>query len=279
MARRRADIPPYRRIMPFLMRGKTESVVYFEQILDVSRALAWLDAWNAAGRPHATIFHVVLRALADMLHARPRVNRFVVGRRVYDRDHVAISFAAKKQMTDVAPLATVKRVFPPGETFADMVAALSAAIADARSPRKSAIDSELDVLLRLPAPVLDAAIGILRRLDAWGLAPRALIDSDPMYASAFVANLGSLQIDAAYHHLYEHGNCPLFVTVGRVQPRPIVVGGAVTVRPTLALRYTYDERIEDGLYCASALDFVRARVEDPAAAHGEPRPAATSSTA
>jgi pyruvate/2-oxoglutarate dehydrogenase complex dihydrolipoamide acyltransferase (E2) component len=85
-----------------------------------------------------------------------------------------------------------------------------------------------------------------------------------MYASAFVANLGSIKIDAAYHHLYEHGNCPLFVTVGQIQPRPVADGAEVAVRPTAMLRYTYDERIEDGLYCAAALELLRRRIEDPA---------------
>jgi hypothetical protein len=277
MPRRRdgrlAEVPAYRRMMPYLMRGKSESVVYFEQLLDVSRAGIWLDAWNAAGGPRATVFHLVLGGLAEVLHERPRLNRFVVGRRIYQRDRVQISFAAKKRLDDDAPLATVKRTFPPGEGFAAMMDGLAAMVGEARSDRRSAVDREVDLLLRLPGPLLDAAVGLVRRLDAWGLAPRALIDPDPMYASAFVANLGSVGIDAAYHHLYEHGNCPVFVTVGRVEPRPLAVGGAVVVRPTVALRYTYDERIEDGLYCARALDLLRRRVEDPGEAWGAPVPA------
>lgn len=254
------------------MRGRNEAAVYFEQTLDLTGALAWLDRWNAGGGPRATVFHLVLRGLADVLHDRPRLNRFAVGRRIYDRHGVHISFAAKKRMTDDAPLATVKREFPRGEGFDAMMAALAGAVDDARSDRPSAVDRELGVLLRLPGPVLDAAVGLLHRLDAWGLAPRALTEPDPMYASAFVANLGSIKIDAAYHHLYEHGTCPLFVTVGQVRPRPVVGDdGAVAVRPTVTLRYTYDERIEDGLYCAAALDLLRRRVEDPGAAYGEPR--------
>ena len=99
--------------------------------------------------------------------------------------------------------------------------------------------------------MLAFAIALLDRLYRWGLAPRSLVDTDPMYTSAFVANLGSLKIDAAYHHLYEHGNCPLFVTIGRIHD------GRVT------LRYTYDERVEDGHYCAGALKLVRERIENP----------------
>ena len=252
-------------MMPFLMRGRNEAAVYFEQTLDVTAPLAWLATWNQApgeARPKATIFHVVLHALAGVLHERPRLNRFAVGRQIYDRHGVFLSFAAKKAMHDEAPLATVKRRFAAGEDFAAMMRGLHDDVTDARSDRTRPIDREVDLLLRLPAPVLDLAVGLLRRLDGWGLAPAALTEHDPMYTSAFVANLGSVKLDAAFHHLYEHGNCPLFVTVGRVQPRPLVDdAGVVAVRPTLTLRYTFDERVEDGLYCAHSLELLRTRIE------------------
>jgi hypothetical protein len=175
-----------------------------------------------------------------------------------------MTFAAKKAMRDDAPLATVKREFRPAERFADMVAALTADIQVARSDAISKVDKELSVFLRFPNFLLAASVALLRWLDSHGLAPHALIGDDPMYTSAFIANLGSLKIDAAYHHLYEYGNCPLFCTVGRLTTAPVAVDGAVEIRPSLLLRYTYDERVEDGFYAASAIALVRDWIEDPA---------------
>jgi hypothetical protein len=259
-----AKVAPYRRMMPFLMRGRNEAIVLFEQHLDMSRALPWLEAWNARTGAHATAFHLVLHAIARALHERPHLNRFVAGRRIYDRHGVFMTFSAKKAMSDDAPLATVKRGFAPGESFAAMVAALTRDIRVARSDAISKVDKELSVFLRFPGFLLAASIWLLRWLDGHGLAPRALIGDDPMYTSAFIANLGSLKIDAAYHHLFEYGNCPLFCTVGQVAPAAVVVGDALEVRPSLPLRYSYDERIEDGFYAASALAKVRSWIEDPA---------------
>ncbi len=259
-----AKVPPYRRIMPFLMRGRNESSVLFEQQLDMSRAQPWLADWNQRTGQRATAFHLVLHALARVLRERPRLNRFIVGRRIYDRRGVFMTFAAKKAMRDDAPLATVKREFRPAERFAEMVAALDADIQVARSDAISKVDKELSVFLRFPNFLLAASIALLRWLDSHGLAPHALIGDDPMYTSAFIANLGSLKIDAAYHHLYEYGNCPLFCTVGRLTTTPVAVDGAVEIRPSLLLRYTYDERVEDGFYAASAIALVRDWIEDPA---------------
>jgi hypothetical protein len=260
-----AQVAPYRRMMPFLMRGRNESSVLFEQHLDVSRALPWLEAWNARAGAKATVFHLVLHALARVLHERPHLNRFVAGRRIYDRRGVFMTFAAKKAMRDDAPIATVKRGFAPDESFAAMVAALTTDIRVAKSDAISKVDKELGLFLRFPGFLLAGAIRLLRWLDGHGLAPRAIIGDDPMYTSAFVANLGSLKIDAAYHHLFEYGNCPLFCTVGQVARAPIVVGDQLEIRPALLLRYSYDERIEDGFYAAQAIAKVRTWIEDPAA--------------
>ena len=249
-----AKVAPYRRMMPFLMRGRNEAVVYFEQRLDLARATPWLEAWNQRTGKRATVFHLVLHALARVLHERPHLNRFVAGRRIFDRRGVFMTFAAKKAMRDDAPLATVKRGFAADETFEAMVAALTTDIRVAKSDAVSKVDKELSFFLRLPGFLLSFSVGLLRWLDARGLAPRALIGDDPMYTSAFVANLGSLGIDAAYHHLYEYGNCPLFCTVGRLDP----------ATHELVLKYSYDERVEDGFYAASALGLVRQWIEDPA---------------
>jgi hypothetical protein len=243
---KRVAVHPYRRMMSFLMRGRNESAVFFEQRLDLARTQPWLTARGAK------LFPLILHALATTLHDRPHLNRFTVGTRTYQRTGVRLSFAAKKQMAEDAPLATVKRQFEPGEDLAAVTRALDAELSGARADGPSAMDKELKTLLALPGFLLAFGIAVLGRLYRWGLAPRSLVDTDPMYASAFVANLGSVKLDAAFHHLYEHGNCPLFVTVGRVTDG------------TLLMRYTFDERVEDGMYCARALDLFRQRVEDPA---------------
>ncbi|HEU4946149.1 MAG TPA: 2-oxo acid dehydrogenase subunit E2 [Kribbella sp.] len=267
-------VPNSRAIMPYIMRRRTESTVYFEQTVDMSRAQEWLERWNAAGGPRAGMFSLVLHLVAQMLHARPRLNRFVARRRLYDRDGVYLSFGAKKQLTEDAPLQMVKRRFEPDESLAEMVRSLDEAVTFARSDQPSDVDKELKLLLSLPTPVLDVAVSLFHWLDARGALPGLLTRSDPMYSSAVISNLGSLKTDAAYHHLYEHGNCPLFLVVGRVRQTPVADDdGTVRIRPLLALRWTFDERIEDGLYAANSAEWLRQRLEDPFRYLGEPEKA------
>ena len=248
----RVIVHPYRRMMGFLMRGRNESAVYFEQRVELARTLPWLERWNASHPGlRATLFHLYLHTLASVLHERERLNRFTLGRRTYQRTGVYLSFAAKKAMSDDAPLATIKRPFARGESFLALVTALAGEIGAARDVKPSAMDKELGILLALPGFLLAFLIRLLGWLYRWGLAPKSLVETDPLYTSAFVANLGSLKLDAAYHHLYEHGNCPLFATLGQTRD------GAISVR------YTFDERIEDGLYAARAVQMIAERLEDP----------------
>lgn len=258
------DVPGIRRIMPFLMRGKGESAVLFEQTLDLERTLPWLEARGSGLEQRPTLFHLMLAAIAKALHDHPRLNRYVAARRLWQRREVTIAFAIKPDRSERASLSVVKLAFPIDERFDALVARVAATVQGARAGARSRSDREADLVTRLPRAIVEVGVRALRALDALGMAPSSMLEPDPMHASAFVANLGSLGLDAAYHHLYEYGTCPIFGTLGRIERRPMVVGDRVEPRTVATIRYSYDERIEDGFYAARALDELRRRVEDPA---------------
>jgi len=261
------DIPPYRAIVPFLMRGRNESAVYFEQTIDLTKTLPFIEQWNASHprEQRITFFHVLLGALPKVLTERPRLNRFVSGERIYQRKEIQISFAAKKKFDDEAPLQVVKLSFPPGEVFGDLVRRAVSGIGEAKSDKITQVDKELAFFLKLPRMLLSFAVRVLGLLDFYNLAPRALLEPDPMYTSVFLANLGSLKMGGGFHHLYEYGNCPIFGVVGQIETVPVVIDDTrIEPRTVVKVRWSYDERIEDGLYCARSLEILKRLVEDPA---------------
>jgi len=265
-------LSPLRRMMPFLMPTRNEAFVLFEQTIPTSPLTSALAALNAS-RPddrRITLFHAVLRALGIVFTEFPRLNRYVAGRRLWERDGVWLAFSAKQRLDADAPIFSAKLAFEPTETLAEMVDRLLEEIARGRRGDAPS-DREIRSLLPLPRFMLRATIWAGRRLDARGLLPRSMVTSDPLYASAFVANLGSVGLDAAYHHLFEHGTIPIFVTVGRVHRAPVVHDdGSVGSHEVVVLRYTYDERIEDGFYAARALERLAALLASPAEIIGIP---------
>jgi hypothetical protein len=138
------------------------------------------------------------------------------------------------------------------------------------------VDKELKLALALPGFLLRGVMSLLRFLDRINLLPGFMIDTDPMYASMFVANLGSIGLDQTYHHLYEYGTISLFAALGT--PKKIVVVGKndqPVVKETVEIRWTFDERINDGFYCAASMRAAQRIVEDPERYIGDPKAGAT----
>jgi len=262
----RTHLNRLRRMLPFLMPTRGEAWVLFSQEIDArpTRELAAeLSLERPTGRP-ATPFHLLLCAIARTLHEHPRLNRLLAGGRHYDRRGVWLAFSGKERLDSDAPVFSRKMEFLPGEAVQRSIDRIYELLEFGRSGRESSSDREVDVLLRLPAPLLRLAVRSARWIDGLGLLPRSMTDDDPLYASAFVTNLGSVGLDACYHHLFEHGNAPIFVTMGRVHRAPFVEDdGRVTSREVFELKYTFDERTEDGFYAARAIERLKRLLESP----------------
>jgi hypothetical protein len=257
--------------MPFLMPTRNEAVVYFEQQIEVESAVAFLDTLNA-GRPperRVTLFQLLLVAMARTLAMRPVLNRFVVGRRLYERRTIDLSFAVKKDFSDSTNMTTVKATIDPTSSFDGALERIQSSVGQGRGERRLRSEQEMDLLMWLPRFLVRFVIKAQRVLDYFNLLPYSLIEGDPLYASVFLANLGSVGLESAYHHLFEYGTVPLFVTVGRVK-KAVVPGDGdrPVVRDVVSLKYTLDERIADGLYCARSLDLLKGFLENPASLTG-----------
>lgn len=255
-------VHPYRRLMFVIMPTRNESVVYFDWTVDADRLLAYLE--KAKARFGADVTHAAVAAANIALADSPAMNRFVLGRRLYQRKGRSLTFSMKRKSMDrKAKLATVKMEMRDGETFAGMCARINEQIGVERSGQRTHADKEFDLFNLLPRPLLRGADKLLRLLDYFNVLPYAFIKTDPLYTSIFVANLGSLDMTPGYHHLYEYGNCPLFMMVGKVEAVPVVEDGKVVARRRLHIRYTFDERVDDGLTARYGMEVAARVLEDP----------------
>ena len=255
-------IHPYRRLMPYIMRTRTESVVYFDHYVDATKLLEYVA--QAKEKFGADMTHCIVAAGAVGLAEVPTMNQFVMGRRLYQRRGTHMAFSAKrKQLDKRAKLAVVKLEIPETESFRDFCGRVTAKIGVERSGDRTYADKEYDLFNMVPRPVLNAAVTLFRWLDYHNVLPHSFIESDGMYCSIFVANLGSLGMGAGFHHLYEWGNCPAFCMVGKVEDRPVVVDGEIVVQPSLHIRWSYDERIDDGLGARFGMDAISRVLANP----------------
>jgi hypothetical protein len=75
--------------------------------------------------------------------------------------------------------------------------------------------------------------------------------------------MASLGMPAVYHHLYEYGTVGVFGSLGR----PVTEPGSPTSGPdrrrSMEVKWTFDERADDGLAAWYALRHFKAVMEDP----------------
>lgn len=257
-ARQASGISQTRRFMPFISPRRNDALVYYTTQIEVERALAFLEEQNArrGEGDRITLFHLYLKAMADTFHERPGVNRFVAGGRLWQRDEVWITYSAKQELLDGSPVLTIKRRFDRDERLIAMVGSFREELGARRRGKLSTADKEMNLALLVPGFLIRAGLALISLANHLGLMPKQMIDNDPMFTSAFVANLGSVGLDAGYHHLWEYGTCSIFAVVGRIHASP-------EGKRVIDVKYTFDERVEDGLYAASTLEMVKAALERP----------------
>lgn len=257
------EIPNYRRILAHLTPDRDHAAIYFEQTLDLSRTLPWLETERERTGKKITFLHLFLAATGRLLNQRPQLNRYCSGWRLYQRDGVTITISVKKSLEDGAKIVMLKVPLEADDTAESVHDKVVAMVSRGRSG-DTHDEKETAFFLKVPNLILNRLVKLVLWLDRWHLLPGFFADPDPMFTSMVCANLGSVGLESAYHHLYEYGNSPFFSTIGAIDHVPVAVDGAIEVRPQVRVKYTFDERVDDGLACALSLAGQKALIEDPA---------------
>jgi len=255
-------IHPYRQLMPYIMRGRNESIAYLHLHVRAEPLEAYLK--EAGPKFGANVTHAIVAAMAYTLHHLPKMNRFIMGRRTYEREGLYITFSMKRKKLDKeSKLSVVKLRMNEEETFKAICERINGKISTERSGKKTHADKEYALFNLMPRFGLRAAVGLVRLLDYYNLLPRFFIEPDGMYTSAFVANVGSIGLPPAWHHLYEWGNCPFFVSFGAIEERVVWEDGEPKPIRVLPYVLAFDERIEDGLSGRHGIEDFRQLIENP----------------
>jgi len=245
-------------IFPYLMKGRNESIAYFPLTIDAENMMEYIERHKGTDNA-VTIFQVLMLALTRVLRERPALNRYIIGRRLYQRHDVVFSFIARKKYADDGEETNVLVNIKPQDDRATIIAKLNGEIRAAKTSGTNDRDDDklMALFLRLPRGLLQAAVKALEVYDFYADTPKFLRGLDPLRCSAYVANLGSVGMEAPFHHLFEWGTCSLFFAIGKVAPQ-VTVGedGAPAVRRMITLRIALDERIADGYYDARSLDLL-----------------------
>lgn len=146
----------------------------------------------------------------------PQLNRFVMNRKVYDRNHFCFSFVILKTRADGTPDETTLKVFlQPEDTIFTISEKMKKMIAENQvSEHDNNTDKFANFAFSIPG-LARFVFALAYRLDQWGLLPRKIIDLSPFHTSLFITNLASINTPAIHHHCYEFGTTSVFICMGR----------------------------------------------------------------
>jgi hypothetical protein len=245
-------------IIPYLMKERNDSLVYFDLELDLTKVEELIKQKRKEGLDIG-ILDYMMAALVRTMSQYPRANRFIAGRRLYARNELLISMAVKKKIDINTPETIVKFKFDLEDTVYNVCKNIRKQIADNKGVDTSnSLDGLLKVVNHLPRFIYSAAVNFVTWLDFHGKMPKAINRVSPFHTSIFLTNMGSIGEEAIYHHIYNWGTTSVFFAMGRKKKVNVLNSdGTITEKKIMRTRFTADERIADGLYLASFLKYMR----------------------
>ena len=257
------DIDAMHYIMPMIMPDRTDNEAFMRLRIDLTRAEEYLARKNQDDPAYRyNLFQLIVTAILKTLTLRPLMNRFIKDNHMYQRNELTAAFIVKKIFSDHGDEA-MARVDAKGRDNIDTIHnAIYRQVSFSRSDKKDASSEGMDAIKKLG---FKRTLGrFFRFLDRKGWLPAGLIATDPYHCSVVLTNLGSLKVDAGYHHLSNWGTNSVFCAVGLMKKRPFFdEEGNMDMRMSVDLGVTLDERIADGYYFAKTMRLLKTLLENP----------------
>ena len=255
---KRVEMPALMQIAIDLKPPRAESEVYINEDMDVTDLVEYIAKKREEGK-HYTFFHAFMTAIGKTIYNRPKLNRFVANRHMYEHNGVSLAFVAKVSLDDASDELMLIMDIDPGDTIDTLAEKLSTKVGTLRNSHmeKKGANNAIDILEKLPNPLRVPLLGILKWADARGLLPASLTADNLYYSSMIVSNLGSIECSAIYHNLTNFGTSSSLTAIGKIRDEEVIgKDGTRSVRKLCDFGITLDERIADGFYFAGSAKMI-----------------------
>ncbi len=252
-------------IMPLMYPNRCDNEAFISERIDLTSINTYLERKNADHPAYSyNLFQVMVTALLKVITLRPKMNRFIANQSIYQRNEVSAAFTVKKIFSDDGGEALAFIHAKESDTIDSIHDEIFRQVSICRSDEKDPSTAAMDVIQKIPRSILKLVGAGARSLDRHGRMPRAVIATDPYYASAVLTNLGSIQLHSGYHHLTNWGTNSVFCAIGERKKRPFYdEAGNIEMLDSIDLGLTIDERIADGYYYSKTVRLLRKLLANP----------------
>ena len=259
------DLDSMHFIVPLLYPNRCDNEAFISERIDLTNLNAYLEKKNQGDPKYPLkLFYTIVAAAGKACLLRPKMNRFIANKNMYQRNELTAAFVVKKEFSDSGAEALAKLRFEAGDTIDSIKDKIVAQITSGRSEKADSSTESMDMFNRMPRFLSKFIVWVVTRLDIHGWVPSSLIETDPYYCTVVLTNLGSIKLHAGYHHLTNWGTNSVFVIVGEKKKRPFFdEEGNCEMRDSIDLGLTVDERIADGYYFSKTVRLLKKLLENP----------------
>jgi len=246
------------------MKVKSDASNFFSDSVEITEAEKYLRQKRINGYPGMGLLHLFCAAYIRVASQYPGLNRFVSGQRVFARHDVEFFMTVKKELKANAPETAIKVIFDQRDTIDDVYRKLNEEIEKARTEDTTGADDVSKLFMKLPRILLKFAISLLTFLDYFGKMPKAILKISPFHGSVAISDIGSVGLPVIYHHLYNFGNMPLFISFGaKRKVYELNADGETVLRKYVDFTLVMDERICDGFYFSQGFRLFKSLLRNP----------------
>lgn len=260
------SLQPLSKVSPYIMPNRSGASVYFHESIEITEAENYIRKKRNQGLKGFGMMHLLLAAYVRVVSQRPQINRFLSGQRVYTHyDDIVVNLTIKRELTLDAEETIIKMHFHPSDTADDVYRKLQKLIDENREVNPdSGFDNTAKILNFIPGLMLKNAVWLLKLFDYFGWLPGKLLEVSPFHGSMFITSMGSLGIPPVYHHLYDFGNLPIFLSFGaKYKKTELKEDGTPVQRKYIDYKIVCDERICDGYTLASSFKMFKTLFRNP----------------
>lgn len=252
-------------VMPIVWPHRTDCEAFLSEIIDLTAVNTYISEKNKEDTDSKfALFTLILAALGKLFVNRPKMNRFYRNKRLYERYEISIGFIVKKSLTDDGAEALAKIIIEPDDTIYTINEKVKKEIEFCRSEAMDKSSDDLRILMKFPHFIGKMVLDVTRLIDRYGVVPKSISESDMFFKSIVVTNLGSIRLNAAYHHLSNWGTNSFFVILGQKKRRPFYnKDGIAEMKDSIEIGMTIDERIADGFYFSKSIRMFKQYLEHP----------------
>ena len=238
-------LTPVMQALPHIMPKRYDAMNWANDYLDEEILKGYIRQKRREGRL-VTHMSLLISAYYKAALENPKMNYFIMNRKIYKLNHFCVSFVILKTRADGTPDETVVKIYLEPEDTVFTISERIREVVDRNlaSEHDNSMDRFVNWAFATPG-LARAVFGLAYRLDQLGLLPRKIIDLSPFHTSMFITNLASINTRFIYHHTYEFGTTSVFVCMGKPVPDPLAPEGSR--KKQLPLGVVMDERIATGI--------------------------------